>query len=357
MKNKEYFNEANINSMLASERSVVEYTEKLKEILEEAERQVEKELNTFYAKYEVNGKVTYSAYRRYLTSDELTSMKKSVRYLLNNSEKLNLSANFVTYLESLLNRTHVARREQLLLDIRTHLEDVYQYQLQQLPELMEDNYIFSYYNTAFIFAKGMESAVRFNTVDMDAVDVAIRTKWNKANYSDSIWADKERLIQALDTKIPQAFTRGLNGNEVGAEIAREIGVSYNRGITVARTNINYIANQATLNIYKGSKITKYEYLATLDMRTSEICRSLDGQVFAVSEAQVNINYPPMHPNCRSTTVPYIGEPKEYAKRIAKDENGKNILVPRNMTQEQWIKKYAPEDQQERLLKFIEKYSK
>ena len=47
-------------------------------------------------------------------------------------------------------------------------------------------------------------------------------------------------------------------------------------------------------------VKKYKYLATLDGRTSDICRALDGQVFEVGKGPV----PPMHINCRSQRVPY-----------------------------------------------------
>jgi hypothetical protein len=92
------------------------------------------------------------------------------------------------------------------------------------------------------------------------------------------------------------------------------------------------------------------------MRTSEICRGMDGFIGNVSQAKVNVNYPPMHVSCRSTTIPYF-EDDDTLDRIAKDETGSNIKVPRRMTQEEWIKKYAPEEQRSKLLKFREKYSR
>ena len=138
-------------------------------------------------------------------------------------------------------------------------------------------------------------------------------------------------------------------------LAKELNVSKNRGRSLARTEINHLCNQANLDVYKACGIEKYQFLATLDMRTSEICRGMDGFIGNVTQAKVNVNYPPMHVNCRSTTIPYF-EDDDTLDRIAKDEDGNNIKVPRRMTQEEWIKKYAPEEQRSKLLKFREKYS-
>ena len=54
-------------------------------------------------------------------------------------------------------------------------------------------------------------------------------------------------------------------------------------------------------------VIKYQFLAVLDSRTSHTCSDLNGEVFKTEDATEGENYPPMHPHCRSTTVPY-----EYA---------------------------------------------
>ena len=49
-------------------------------------------------------------------------------------------------------------------------------------------------------------------------------------------------------------------------------------------------------------LEEYEFLAKIDSRTSEICKKLNGEKFKVKDARAGVNYPPMHPHCRSTTV-------------------------------------------------------
>ncbi len=82
-------------------------------------------------------------------------------------------------------------------------------------------------------------------------------------------------------------------------------------------------------------LDRYKYLATLDLRTSQTCRLHDDKVYKYADRKVGINYPPLHPNCRSTTRSYIGEDYEPKERRARDlTTGKSVLVP-NQSYEKW----------------------
>ena len=73
--------------------------------------------------------------------------------------------------------------------------------------------------------------------------------------------------------------------------------------TIVRTSVNQVQNQASQAVYAAnSKVApKYEYVATLDSRTSPICKRLDGRKFTYNKGPT----PPQHFNCRSTTVPVV----------------------------------------------------
>ena len=97
--------------------------------------------------------------------------------------------------------------------------------------------------------------------------------------------------------------------------------------TIVRTSVNQVQNQASQAVYAAnSKIApKYEYVATLDSRTSAICRRLDGQEFEYNKGPT----PPQHFNCRSTTVPVVdfdGLQKKYPT-LQKPPENKNLTRP------------------------------
>jgi len=97
--------------------------------------------------------------------------------------------------------------------------------------------------------------------------------------------------------------------------------------TIVRTSVNQVQNQASQAVYAAnSKVApKYEYVATLDSRTSPICKRLDGQEFAYNKGPT----PPQHFNCRSTTVPVVdfdGLQKKYPS-LEKPPVGKVVSRP------------------------------
>ena len=114
-------------------------------------------------------------------------------------------------------------------------------------------------------------------------------------------------------------------------------VADNQIVALVRTSINQVANAASQQVYEANQdITKkYRYVATLDTRTSSICRALDGREFEYGKGPT----PPQHFNCRSTTVPVIDykelgfDPPPPSKRAAAGG-----MVPADQTYGQWLAK-------------------
>ena len=75
--------------------------------------------------------------------------------------------------------------------------------------------------------------------------------------------------------------------------------------SIARTETIRVANEGLKDMYTNNNILSYRYLAALDDRTSDICKSLNGRVFLTKDGIPGTNMPPMHVNCRSTIVGLI----------------------------------------------------
>lgn len=108
-------------------------------------------------------------------------------------------------------------------------------------------------------------------------------------------------------------------------------------MALVRTSINQVANAAAERVYEANQdvTKKYRYVATLDTRTSAICRALDGREFEYGKGP----QPPQHFNCRSTIVPIVDSdilpPSETAKRASADGP-----VPVNMSYGEWLSKQS-----------------
>jgi SPP1 gp7 family putative phage head morphogenesis protein len=116
-------------------------------------------------------------------------------------------------------------------------------------------------------------------------------------------------------------------------------------VSIVRTSINQVANAASQQVYEANQdITKkYKYTATLDSRTSAICRALDGREFEYGKGPT----PPQHFGCRSTIVPVIDyedlgfEPPRPGKRAAKGG-----MVDADTNYGQWLLDQGAAQQQE-----------
>ena len=75
------------------------------------------------------------------------------------------------------------------------------------------------------------------------------------------------------------FDKLGNARQIAAAGGQSIKVAANQIQTIVRTSVNQVQNQASQAVYAAnSKVApKYEYVATLDSRTSPICKRLDGR--------------------------------------------------------------------------------
>ena len=200
-------------------------------------------------------------------------------------------------------------------------------------DLMEEQYRDGYFRGVFEIQQGLGFGKDFTAPDVTAVRKAVMKIWSKRHFSEAIWGGQEKLSEELKTAMTVGLIRGDGIKEMTARITRRMDVSASNARRLVRTESAHIHEQAGLDSYKECGITSYCFLATLDRRTSPQCRELDGKVFLIAEAETGKNYPPIHPNCRSTTVPKPGT--EATRRIARGADGKSYTVPGNMTYQQW----------------------
>jgi SPP1 gp7 family putative phage head morphogenesis protein len=142
----------------------------------------------------------------------------------------------------------------------------------------------------------------------------------------------KRLIGSLEFG-----ERARNVRQLVAAGGQATAVADNQVITLVRTSINQVANSASQQVYEANQdITKkYRYVATLDTRTSAICRALDGQEFPYGKGPT----PPQHFNCRSTTIPVIDyDELGFTPPPAGTRASQGGQVPANESYGQWLAK-------------------
>lgn len=241
----------------------------------------------------------------------------------------------------------ISRLELLHVEIEKILLDMYDENQMNIYEFLADQYQNDYYRSVFRDQQMMGFGRNFVMVNEDAVERAVLNSYGRDNYSKTLWQHCGRLSGDLRENITVGLIRGESLERMASRISRRMSVARNNAYRLVRTETAYIYEQASMKAYEQCGIEKYKYLAALDGRTSPVCRELDGKVFRIKDAMPGKNYPPMHPNCRSTTVAEFDEGEDVAgTRLAKGGDGKYYEVPGDMTYKEWHKKYVGEQENE-----------
>ncbi|EFM24785.1 phage protein F-like protein [Peptoniphilus duerdenii ATCC BAA-1640] len=185
------------------------------------------------------------------------------------------------------------------------------------------------------------------SVNKSELNTLIKNPWTSdgQEFSERIWGRGEKLTTSLRDNLIRDIARGNSPKESARNIQRLFDVSKASASRLVFTETAAVNAKATQDSYEKLGVKQYQILATLDLKTSDICRSMDSKIFDYKDYRIGITAPPFHPNCRSDTVPYFGD--EFEKeidqgigRMARDpESGESEPVE-NLTYEDWHKKYV-----------------
>ena len=348
---KEYWEKRAELNLIQNEKSASQYEKQLKKAYEDTIRSIKKEIQAFYQKYSDENGISLATTRKRLKPDEQLDFQKQAKKYLDEIERLGDKAfteDYRNYLKRLSGKAYISQMDELITNIRHNIETLSVGYNEGFGNTLKDAYEDGYFRTMFDAQKRAGVGISFTTPGGKQLEAAIKEKWLGQNYSDRIWADKKKLVDNLEQLLSQEFVRGRGPNEVAKDLAERLNVSYSNAQRLIRTEINYISNKGSLQAYKDSGIVeKYRYLATLDNRTSDICRELDGKIFDLKEAKVGVNLPPLHPYCRSTTTPHFDDDdisQLIEDRIARDKDGqgKSIRLGENLNFFDWVDKYGSE---------------
>ena len=141
------------------------------------------------------------------------------------------------------------------------------------------------------------------------------------------WGAKQ--VEGVNQAVMRAWGQGRTTGQLMRDIRGTKALNYNDGLVVvsrrqaeavARTSVQQVAQSVRMETWQENDdlVEGYIFVATLDSKTTSQCRSLDGQEFELGKGPM----PPLHINCRSTTIPKL--PKEFdfldkgATRSSKD---------------------------------------
>lgn len=207
-------------------------------------------------------------------------------------------------------------------------------------------------------SRSLKTKLSFDVIDNEAAGIlADQTMfWIQSYYSDL-------LNQEISKIISEYFNSAKTIGEIASDFAGKFvdttdkGFSYFEGLAEFTTYRTSVLGNVTGFEKAGVKF--YQIKATLDERTSEICRNMDGRIFEVSRAiefrdtilslrtkeqikefapwrpasdvegkdsselPLGMVLPPYHFRCRTIVIGYFGDTKDEPKTVPEQERSLN----------------------------------
>ncbi len=339
MKSEKYWEKRAITRLTESEKQSDEYIRKVKKIYTNANREIKKEIATIYKNYSKETGIDVNTLKELLSKKETdkfwnTMKGKDLKQYVQNNYK-----------------SRINRLEQLQGQIYAKAKEIYKDELNTVYGHYKGVINNSYYKTVYDTQIGTGYDFAFNKLDENMINTVLNEKWYGGNYSQRIWNNTELLANKLSESLGSHLISGKPSSTLIREISDMFGVANYYAERLIRTETNHFNAEAEALAYEELGVKKYVFVATLDNRTSKICQEHDHKVYELDKRKEGINFPPMHPNCRSTYRAYLGEEEEKnLKRRARNPiTGKNEVID-NMSYEEWKEKYVTNGKKNDIIK-------
>lgn len=314
-----------------------EVSRELADIYAKTSRHLSYEIEEIYNKFKTKHHLTDAEAKRLLnTLRNKTDIEELKKALAQDSKNADLLAE----IESGAYRARIERLEQLQTEVDRMMQEVFEQEKKVTTSHYVDLATNSYYREIYNVQRRVGFQFSFSAVNPQAVALILESKWSGANYSQRIWENTKGVADDLKEQMLIGLLTGKSEEEMAREIANKCAAGAFEARRLVRTESNFVSGQMQLAAYKECKSEEYDFVATLDLRTSKICRELDGKTFKIKDGKPGVNMNPMHPFCRSTTMIHMDdELKKRLKRDAWDPEKKEWKkVPATMSYNEWYKK-------------------
>lgn len=323
-----YWDRRAISRLSSAEKTGEEYINRIKKIYDQAYRNINKEINAVYRNYSKETGLNVQKLKELLTRSETAKTWEQMKrqgldkYILNNY------------------KSRISRLEQIQAQIYAKAKQIYP--KEELEHTMCYNGVIndSYYKAVYDTQMGTGYNFSFNSISQNTINALLNEKWSGKNYSQRIWGNTDILAESLSQVVGGALVSGQSIEKTTKQIKDRFNVSKYYAERLVRTETNHFNNEADAMAYEEMGIDKYVFVATLDSRTSPVCQNMDNKVIEYKDRKPGINFPPLHPNCRSKTRGYLGEEAEKnLKRRARNPITGKTEVINNISYKDWLKQH------------------
>ena len=342
MKNQDYWTKRKANLIYEQMDKAERQADKFDKVYKESKAYLDKQINKIFDKFQRDYGLSERDARHVLKNmkdqKDLNELRKVLEARPNDPNIQRLLAD----LDSPAYAYRMKRLERLSDDLDRMRESIYHSEKSGSDAFYSDLMKDSYYKATFDLQQQTGLAYSFSDLPETEIKRLQGLKWTGEAYSDRIWSNTGALASSVKDELLVSLMTGRSVRDTSQAIAERFEVGQNKARRLIRTESAFFHNQMELLSYEDAEITKYKFVAVLDKRTSHICQEHDNKVYDTDKAVPGVNYPPLHPWCRSTTIAH-DEDIDYSKlerRARNPETGEVEYVPADMSYKEWYDKYV-----------------
>lgn len=302
MPNKEYWSARAVERVEHFEDVAQEGVQEIIDKYKQVQAQLSDNFESWYEKHGVKDgrdvKLIFNEVFKPLDMKDASKVKNKAKAALKNAAPE--AKEYIKALKQIAGSMRLPKNSEINLDAQ-----ILTYDLSVLQNLKIEKLLKSSLQSSFIMTiDDLTSVLAADKGELTKkwITEAVYKPWYGENFSDRIWDNRDMLVDKLQQGLLRNIAAGEKAQSITAWIGKQFSTSASNAERLVRTEMKNVVEQGTLAAYAEAAVKKYEYVAILDNNTSDICKTLDNKVFLVKDAQVGVNYPPMHPNCRSTTI-------------------------------------------------------
>lgn len=310
-----------------------------------AQNELEAQIARWYQRFADSNGISLAQAKQWLKGQDLAEFKWDVKEYIKYGKENAINGAWMQELENASSKFHISRLEALQIQTQNSLETMFAQQIGTMKKALSDVYASGYYHTAYTVQQGFGLGWDIAGLDQAQIEKVLSKPWavDGYNFSTRIWNSKTKLIGEVHNELSKNLLTGADPQKAIDSLAKKMGTSKSNAGRLVMTEQAYFSSAAQKDCFNDLDVEEYEIVATLDSHTSDICRSLDGKVFKMSDYKPGVTAPPFHVYCRSTTAPHFKDNFDAGERAARGADGKTYYVPDDVTYSEWKKAFVDGD--------------
>lgn len=310
-----------------------------------AQNELEAQIARWYQRFADSNGISLAQAKQWLKGQDLAEFKWDVKEYIKYGKENAINGAWMQELENASSKFHISRLEALQIQTQNSLETMFAQQMGTMKKALSDVYASGYYHTAYAVQQGFGLGWDIAGLDQAQIEKVLSKPWavDGYNFSTRIWNSKTKLIGEVHNELSKNLLTGADPQKAIDSLAKKMGTSKSNAGRLVMTEQAYFSSAAQKDCFNDLDVEEYEIVATLDSHTSDICRSLDGKVFKMSDYKPGVTAPPFHVYCRSTTAPHFKDNFDAGERAARGADGKTYYVPDDITYSEWKKAFVDGD--------------